>query len=660
MDNQVPITFSLMRSHPLLLGRITVLGLWIVAVFMFVSPVRGGYLWPLQGKIWLNSSFAECRPNHFHAGIDIHAKTGTALRAIDDGYIWHVAINPFGYGKSIFMRLVDGRTVVYAHLDRYGSKVEEIVELEQKRRFSYMVSLYFKEERLPIKKGDIVGYAGNTGAMGTHLHFEIRDTQNRPIDPLTLGYLIQDSTPPVIKGILLTPLDDSSYIAGQPFPILIRTSAAGSLQTIGDTISLYGNIGLAIHSEDYQDEWPFRLNISRSMLFVNGKEVFSAQYDRFSYAHTREVELEFDYGMYDRGLGRFHRLYRYGGNHLLFYKKSKGVLTTDELKNINEIKVICYDSNRNVSVLSIYLKKEKQPEQSGEYAFHSPYVQGEGVFIYRNLIAVSIRRTGDVKITKTRNAEPLFDDLVQCGGYAIGYYRLEPQQSGVCSLEIDRKGEKELMTFPYGCIERDTTGQLESPDGAFRVRIPQGQLYEDLYARIRSVTAEIPEQLRLIRGPYMIGPLRTIFKKEMGVFFPCPKTASKRIGIYMLKKDGWIYLGNRYDMDRKSFAATSRHMGTFALMEDTTAPEIVDFVTENDGDYVYRAAFMVKDGAGTGFKMSGIQLTIDGEAYIPALEIYKDEVSFLLFGKRFAEGAHTACITVTDQAGNKSSRAVSF
>lgn len=128
----------------------------------------------------------------------------------------------------------------------------------------------------------------------------------------------------------------------------------------------------------------------------------------------------------------------------------------------------------------------------------------------------------------------------------------------------------------------------------------------------------------------------------------------------MLKKDGWIYLGNRYDMESKSFATTSRHLGTFALMEDTTAPEITDFVTEKDGDYISKAAFIAKDGAGTGFKMSGIKLSLDGTAYIPALEPYRDEVSFLLFGKRFIEGGHTACITITDQAGNRSSRAVSF
>ncbi len=628
----------------------------VLLLLLLICKVEAGYIWPLGGKVWLNSSFAECRPNHFHAGIDIHAKTGTPLAAIEDGYVWHVAVNPFGYGKSLFLRLADGRTVVYAHLNRYAQKVEQIVELEQKRRFSYMVSLYFTEERIPVKRGEIIGYAGSTGAVGAHLHFEIRDGSNRPVDPLTIGYRVKDSAPPVIKGILLSPMDDTSLVGGQPFPVLIGSDGVG----MGDTITLYGNIGLALHSQDFQDEWPFRLNISRALLYVNGEKVFSACYDRFSYAHTREVELEFDYGMYEKGIGRFHRLFRYGGNHLLFYKKTGGVLSTKDLKKMNEIKVICHDTNQNVSVFIFYVERDEAPAASGIYACHSPYVLGEGVFIYRNLVAVGIRSSGEVKQTGTTNVAPLFPDYVHCGGYAFGYYRLKPQASARCSIAVLYDGETEVITFPYGYVARDSAGWIASEDGAFSVRIPKGQLYEDLYAQIRKVTAEIPEQLRLIRGPYLIEPTRTIFKKEMEVFFPYPKTDSEKIGIYMLKKDGWIYLGNRYDSKRESFATTSRHMGTFALMEDTTAPVVTDFVTEKEGGYITKVAFIVKDGAGTGFRMSAIKLTIDGRAYIPALEPYRDEVSFLLFGEQFTGGSHTASITVTDQAGNRGSHMVSF
>ncbi len=37
---------------------------------------------------------------------------------------------------------------------------------------------------IPLKKGDMVAYSGNTGGSGgPHLHFEIRDASQRPMNP---------------------------------------------------------------------------------------------------------------------------------------------------------------------------------------------------------------------------------------------------------------------------------------------------------------------------------------------------------------------------------------------------------------------------------------------------------------------------------------------
>ncbi len=659
MDNQFAIRFSLMQRHSPLLAKITFIGQWIVAVFIFVSPARGGYLWPLQGKIWLNSSFAECRANHFHAGIDIHAKTGTALRAIDDGYIWHVAINPFGYGKSIFMRMQDGRTVVYAHLDRYGSRVEEIVELEQKRRFSSMVSLYFKEERLPIKRGDIVGYAGSTGAMGAHLHFEIRDAQNRPIDPLTLGYRVQDSTPPVIKGVQLTPLDDRSTVGGTPFPVIVRPYRKENYYTNDDTISIQGRVGVEILCEDYQNEWPFRLNIAEMEMYVNGERTFHACYDRFSYAHTREVELEFNYDLYNKGLGRFHRLYAYGNNHLSFYRERNGVLVSNKLKKVNEIKIVCYDSNKNSTVLILFVRKNDRERNKEVFAFQSSYIQGIGVSFYKNIVGVVVSDKEKVKIKRMRNIMPIGNGFIQSGNVTIGYFKLVPGKVATCSLVVESsQGEKQFV-FNYSAVSMNKKGAILSSNKEFMVVVDKGQLYEDLYARCYHVKEDISEGLVLKKGPYMVEPLGTIFRKEVTVLFQYPGTSSKKIGIYKKLKKGWLYLGNEYDSEKKAMTATSRHLGTFALLEDTIAPEISDFQTVKNGNRIEKLFFTVKD-TGTGFKISDIHISLDGVAYIPVFHPYRDEVSFLLFDKTLNEGGHTAKIRVKDKAGNKSSLSVSF
>ena len=42
-----------------------------------------------------------------------------------------------------------------------------------------------KESEILIEKNEIIGYSGNTGSSsGPHLHFELRDKNNMPVNPL--------------------------------------------------------------------------------------------------------------------------------------------------------------------------------------------------------------------------------------------------------------------------------------------------------------------------------------------------------------------------------------------------------------------------------------------------------------------------------------------
>ncbi|TET16789.1 MAG: M23 family metallopeptidase [Candidatus Cloacimonadota bacterium] len=629
--------------------------------FVFLAQVEmdGQYIWPLDGEKHLNSNFAECRPNHFHGGIDLHAKEGTPLKAIGDGYIWHVSVNPFGYGKSLFLKLNDGKIIVYAHLSRFDEKVDNIVALEQKRRFAYRVSLYFDKKRLPVSKGDIVGYTGSTGAMGAHLHFEMRDAANRPINPLTHGYSVIDTTPPVIKGVQLTPLDDRSTVGGTPFPVIIRPRRKENYYTSDDTISIQGRIGVEILCEDYQNKWSFRLNIAEMEMYVNGERTFHACYDRFSYAHTREVELEFNYDLYNKGLGRFHRLYVYGNNHLSYYRERNGLLVSTKLKKVSEIKIVCYDANKNSAVLILFVRKIGSKTNKEMLAFQSSYLQGIGLSFYKNIVGVVVRDKEKVKIKRMRNIMPIGNGFVQSGNVTIGYFKLIPGGVATCSLVVESSQGGGEFVFDYTVVSMNNKGAIVSSNKEFMVTVDKGQLYEDLYARCYYVKEDISEGLVLKKGPYMVEPLGTIFRKEVTVLFQYPSTSSKKIGIYKKLKKGWLYLGNEYDGEKKAMIATSRHLGTFALLEDTIAPEISDFQIVKNGNRIKKLFFIVKD-TGTGFKISDIHISLDGVAHIPVFHPYRDEVSFLLFNKTLNEGGHTAKIRVKDRAGNKSSLSVSF
>ena len=61
---------------------------------------QGWFRLPVDGDIGLSATFAEIRPNHLHAGLDIRTggATGKPVYAVADGYVCGVRISPWGGG----------------------------------------------------------------------------------------------------------------------------------------------------------------------------------------------------------------------------------------------------------------------------------------------------------------------------------------------------------------------------------------------------------------------------------------------------------------------------------------------------------------------------------------------------------------------------------
>lgn len=105
-----------------------------------------------------------------HTGIDFAAPIGTEIYATGDGVIEKVKYRRRGYGKHVVINHGYGYKTLYAHLNKY------IVRRGQK-----------------VKRGQVIGYLGNTGSStGPHLHYEvIKD--NRKINPIS--YFMNDLSP---------------------------------------------------------------------------------------------------------------------------------------------------------------------------------------------------------------------------------------------------------------------------------------------------------------------------------------------------------------------------------------------------------------------------------------------------------------------------------
>jgi murein DD-endopeptidase MepM/ murein hydrolase activator NlpD len=106
----------------------------------------------------------------FHAGMDFTAPRGTPIYATGDGKVIQADAASRGYGYHVRIDHGYGYVTLYAHMSKIASKVGQ-----------------------KVKRGDVIGYVGNTGkSVGPHCHYEVRKNGN-PINPV--NFYFNDLTP---------------------------------------------------------------------------------------------------------------------------------------------------------------------------------------------------------------------------------------------------------------------------------------------------------------------------------------------------------------------------------------------------------------------------------------------------------------------------------
>lgn len=304
-----------------------ILLIWSLCLADAAVGEAGDYHWPMAAPPALNSSFGEYRPRRFHAGLDFKTwgKEGYPVLAVDDGYVWRVRTSPWGYGKVVYVRLKDGRTAVYAHLSGFAPRVQAVVEEEQERRGFYSVNLFFKPNQIQVKRGETLGYSGSTGSGVPHLHFEIRDANQRPLNGLLHGFEVKDTVAPTIQSLALVPLDAGSRVSEKTEPVTIgvKWRPERKRYVARSVPMITGRVGVCVKTYDRADATvlsnrfaPYRLR-----LYVNDREVFETRYTIFAYSQVNQVELDRNFALKVRGAGIYHNLYLAPGNQLPMYGK---------------------------------------------------------------------------------------------------------------------------------------------------------------------------------------------------------------------------------------------------------------------------------------------------------------------------------------------------
>lgn len=270
---------------------------------------------PLDIPLRVSGTFGELRTNHFHSGIDFKTqqKEGLPVYAAADGYVSRIKISPFGYGKAIYIVHPNGYTTVYGHLKSFESNIAKRVFALHYKNQAFDIDEYFKFNEIVVKKGDLIGFSGNSGGSGgPHLHYEFRDTRTEEIlNPYLFGIdtLITDTKPPVVNGLLVYPLDEHAVVQQYQEPVLLSLTLQADGSYIASKLRAKGRIGFAVNTHDLSDKDWNKNGIYKMALYENGQPNFSVVFDRFSFDQTRMINAYIDYERYKKTGQRFQKLY---------------------------------------------------------------------------------------------------------------------------------------------------------------------------------------------------------------------------------------------------------------------------------------------------------------------------------------------------------------
>jgi len=241
--------------------------------------------WPLDlGTRYLTSNFMEHRPGRFHAGIDFKtdSRGGFPARAVADGWISRIRFTPGGYGKALYLRTEDGSTYVYAHLERLADPLRELVEKAQRRRGHWDVSLQFPPDLHRVRQGDVLALTGQSGTSGPHLHFEVRDRTNRPLDPLAHGFAVLDTIAPLVLKVRAHPGGPRGRVHGTSSAHGVGDGVVPLSGNLG-TVAVSGPIAFSARIVELSDLKAHRLEPWCVRVTLDDSLVFSSRNDRLAF-----------------------------------------------------------------------------------------------------------------------------------------------------------------------------------------------------------------------------------------------------------------------------------------------------------------------------------------------------------------------------------------
>jgi hypothetical protein len=539
----------------------------------FAVPA-GYFLFPIRpGQVnYLSGSFAELRPDHFHAGIDIKTqqREGLDVQASAAGYVSRIRVMRGGYGNVVYLTHPSGHVTVYGHLLDFGPRLGPLVRQRQYQQQSFELDWVPKPDELPVQRGELIGHSGNTGgSAGPHLHYEIRDDRGNVLDPQRFRFSeVPDNVPPVIEAIALRPLDARSRVGGRferQEAVPVR-STIPDVWTLADTVRASGTLGLELLAHDRANGTANKNGLNCVEVLLDEVEVYSHAMESLPNEFSQDINVHIDYVTFQQTGRSFQRCYLADGNtRLPIYRDhaARGRLRIQP-GQVHWVTVTIWDTFQNRTRLMFVVKGEPTPS-----AVPADSLAGTPVSSRQPVVLVQSVEENTL-VVRARAAPP---------GAGLTLYKNGQARTEPAAYTAD--GETVyLFDLRRGLPDSIAVGATAQPTYLLRTFYP-GQAAglvagratlafsaESLYDTLYLTGRQRGERLEL--GTPTL-PLRAgvVVTYQPPVSVPLPGKSH----VYRLEGTRERFLGGQWQPDGR-IRFNVRQWGTFVIRADTTAPRI--------------------------------------------------------------------------------------